>query len=234
MAINPNNTITYGTLKNDVLAWIKSIPQNVDSYKSTVHASLKTGWTKTLTSKDYYWEYRYDYNYHGQATAADQYRTHIDLIASVNSNTVIPVVSAAQIETDFNNFMSNANINQRANGIVTTSGIMNFWDNVVCFLYRHLVNVCSNDAPNGVLMYWSASTYSYQYVTKLTDNFTTKPSETKITAQDMKDMLTTLEDTYNFAHRTHVVTYSITENKWISKTATEVAPYQLDSPESPH
>ena len=93
-----------------------------------------------------------------------------------------------------------ANINQRLNGIVTTSGLMNFWDNVICFLYRHLVNVCSNDAPNGVLMYWSASTYQYQYVTKLSDNYTNIPSETKITAQDMLDMLKTLKDTYNFAY----------------------------------
>lgn len=233
MAINPNDTITYRVLKNNVLAWIKSIPHNVGSYKSDVHASLKAGWTKVYASKDYYWEYRKNYNYNKRATSADRYKTHIDLTATVNSNTVIPVVTATQIENDFNAFLNTAKINNRLDGIVTTSGLLNFWDNVICFLYRHLVNVCSNEAPNGVLMYWSASTYSYQYVTKLTDNFTTKPSETKITAQDMKDMLTTLENTYNFAHRTHVVTFSITKNAIITNIARNVAPYAkgYDCPE---
>lgn len=233
MAIDPTNTLTYNELKTDTLNWIKTIPQNVGSYKSTVHASLRDpNWSKTLTQHNYNWEYRYAYNKQGNPTKADRYRTHIDLIAKINTATIIPVVTATQIETDFNNFLTTANINSRLNGIVTTSGLLNFWDNVVCFLYKHLVSVSSNDAPNGVLMYWSTSTYNYKYVTKLSDNYTTVPSETKITAQDMLDMLTTLEETYNFAHRTHIVTYSITKTTTVTKLATGVAPGTYESPES--
>lgn len=225
MAINPNDTITYNTLKSNILAWIKSIPKNVGSYASSVPDSLKNpNWTKTLTSKNYDWEYRYEYNSSLQSTKADRYRTHIDLIATINSSTIIPTVTATQIETDFNNFLNTANISQRLNGIVTTSGLLNFWDNVVCFLYKHLVNVASNDNPQGVLMYWSNSTYNYQYVTKLSDNYTSTPGETKITAQDILDMLTTLKETYNFAQRTHIVTYSVTKNTTVTKVATGVVP----------
>lgn len=233
MAIDPNNTITYNDLKTNVLAWLKRIPKNVGSYASGVHASLRDpNWSKVLTSKDYNWEYRYNPGRDNKMHTANRYTTHIDLIATINSLTLIPVVTAAQIESDFNAFLddSRVNINARKNAIVTTSGLLNFWDNVICFLYRHLVNVASNDAPNGVLMYWSASTYRYKYVTKLTDNNISKPSETEITAQDILDMLTTLENTYNFAQRTHIIQYKITENKSVSLVASGVAP-GWDSPE---
>ena len=226
MAIKLNDTITYGDLKTNILNWIKSIPKNVGSYASNVPASLKdSSWTKTLTSKNYDWEYRYDYDSNGQALKADRYRTHIDLTATINSSTIIPIVTATQIEKDFNSFLVTTGITgSRLNGIVTTSGLLNFWDNVICFLYRHLVTVASNDNPSGVLMYWSNSTYNYKHVTILSDEYTNIPSETKITAQDILDMLTTLKETYNFAQRTHIVTYSITKNTTVTKVATGVVP----------
>ena len=243
MAIDPSNTITYGELKTLVLNWMKSTSsgglklQNLGSYNPNVHASLKDpNWSSVVTQKDYNWEYRYTYDKKGNATKADRYRTHIELVVKINSASIIPVVTATQIETDFNNFLATTGITgSRLNGIVTTSGLLNFWNNVICFLYKHLVNVASNDAPNGSLMYWSASTYDYEHVTILTDEYISTPGETKVTAQDILDMLTTLKETYNFAHRTYIIRYSENKNVTVTKLATGVTPYTsgYDSPDSP-
>ena len=235
MPINPSDTITYKALSDDVLAWIKSKIQNMGSYTSAVHASLKSTWINQVlpnTDRIYKWEYRKDFNGSKVATKADRYTTRVRLIGNVDTSSVVSVVTESKINSDWDAFLSNAKIKDNLNKIVNTTGLLNFWDNLVVFLYKHLVEVTGDFAPNGVLMYWAESDKSYKYVTKLNTSIYNM-SETCISAQDMLDMIETLGDTYNFPHRNHVVTFSITKDATITKTATDVAPYAegYDCPE---
>ena len=203
MAIDPSNTITYGQLTNNILSWIQNICENVGSeYKSSVDKALKpnTTFPEYSGTKEIYWEYRYNGD-----NKFDYYKTTYDYILSVNNDTVIPLVTIAQIKTDFDNFMTQANLIQRKDYIVTTSGLLNLWNNIVCFLYAHLFDVTSNFASKSSLMYWSNSGIAYNYdATDMTDTNITA-SETKIAALDINEMLSTLQEAYNPIHRSHIV-----------------------------
>lgn len=203
MAIDPSNTITYGQLTDNVLSWIQNICENVGSeYKSSVDKALKpnTTFPEYSGTKEIYWEYRYNGD-----NKFDYYKTTYDYILSVNNDTVIPLVTIAQIKTDFDNFMTQANFIQRKDYIVTTSGLLNLWNNIVCFLYAHLFDVTSNFASKSSLMYWSNSGIAYDYgATDMTDTNITA-SETKIAALDINEMLSTLQEAYNPVHRSHIV-----------------------------
>ena len=185
MAIDPSNTITYGQLTNNVLSWIQNICENVGSaYKSSVDKALKpnTTFPEYSGTKEIYWEYRYNGD-----SKFDYYKTTYDYVLSVNNNTVIPLVTTAQIKTDFDNFMTQANLIQRKDYIVTTSGLLNLWNNIICFLYAHLFDVTSNFASKSSLMYWSNSGIAYDYdATDMTDTNVTA-SETKIAALDINE-----------------------------------------------
>ena len=207
MAINPSQTITYGDLTTSVLNWIKSSCNNIDSYSSAVHASMKTNWSITLKSSKKKWARYYAHDGSHKPTKADYYETTFNAIAKVINTSVIPVVTSTQLATDYNNFMTTANVFQRDQYIVTASGLLNFWDNVICFLYKHLMDVTSNYASNPVLMYQSNSPYSYKYVTKLNDK-NVLPSETQITADDINQMINTMCETYNPAWRTHPIQFT--------------------------
>jgi len=203
MAIDPSNTITYGQLIDNVLSWIQNICENVGSeYKSSVDKALKpnTTFPEYSGKKEIYWEYR-----HNGDNKFDYYKTTYDYVLSVNNDTIIPLVTTAQIKTDFDNFMTQANLIQRKDYIVTTSGLLNLWNNIVCFLYAHLFDVTSNFTSKSSLMYWSNSGIAYDYdATDMTDTNVTA-SETKIAALDINEMLSTLQEAYNPIHRSHIV-----------------------------
>ena len=208
MAIDPSNTVTYGQLTNNILSWIQNICENVGSeYKSSVDEALKpnTIFSEYSGTKEIYWEYRYNYGGDRKPHKFDYYKTTYTYTLSVNNDTVIPLVTTAQIKTDFDNFMTQANLIQRKDYIVTTSGLLNLWNNIICFLYAHLFDVTSNFANKSSLMYWSNSGISYDYdATDMTDMNTTV-SETKIAALDINEMLSTLQEAYNPVHRSHIV-----------------------------
>ena len=95
MAISPDNIITYRNLTDTFLAWLKTSCKNIGSYASDVPAYFKTNYTNQVSTTFQ------TYNQEGnpvQSTAG----TNIN----IRANTVIPVVSVATIESDFNNFMT--------------------------------------------------------------------------------------------------------------------------------
>ena len=224
MAINPSDTITYGELIDNIITWIPTICKNIDSYSSDIHASVKPNYSGQPVSMKKDWEYRYAYNGSGYPTRATHYRTTFVLTMTTKASTIIPVVTLQQLSTDLDNFLQARNLIQRSDAIVTTSGLLNIWNNVACFLYKHLVNVTCNFIPNeSYLMYWSASPYNYGTTTNMTD-FNLDPSETNISALDINDMLKTLKETYNPTWRIHVVSFSQTLNDSTVKLE-ECAPF---------
>lgn len=203
MAINPSNTLTYGTLIDHIVNWISGLCQNVGGYANIVHASVKPNYSVPVSYEQTNWEHRYN---PGNARAT-YYRTTCQLIYTTRASTIIGTTTAAQITSDLNNFLSARNLTQRRDCIVTTSGLLNLWNNITCFLYKHLVNVTSNFIPDvSYTMYWAASPYAYGAATNQTDAYTV-PMETCITALDINEMLATLQDTYNPTWRTHIVQF---------------------------
>lgn len=204
MAINPQDTMTYGELLDAIITWIPSICKNIDAYDSSVHASVRPNYSVNTVSQKWDWEYRHSAN-----AGATHYRTTFNCTMNTRASTIIPVVTQAILSSDLNTFLSQRNLIQRRDGIVTTSGLLNLWNNIACFLYKHLVGVTSNLISETYLMYWSNSPYSYATVTNMTDlNLT--PKETCISALDINELLGTLQETFNPVWRTHVITYTQT------------------------
>lgn len=206
MAINPQDSITYGELLDSIQTWILNNCKNVNTYDSSVHACVKPNYSVSNVSQKWDWEYRYG----ADTSHAIHYRTTFVCTSASRASAVIPVVTSTQINSDLSTFLSNRNLTQRRNAIVTTSGLLNLWNNVACFLYKHLVNVTS-DFLSGekYLMYWASSPYSYATVTNMTD-MNLIPNETCISALDINEMLNTLQETFNPLWRLHFVTYKQT------------------------
>lgn len=213
MAINPQDSITYGELLDSIQTWILGLCKNINEYDPEVHPSVKADYSVPVLSQKWDWEYRYAYvGKHGGGvpTRATHYQTTYVVTLTTKASTVIPIVTEETVLTDLNNFLQRRNLIQRRNGIVTTSGLLNFWNNISCFLYKHLVGVTSNFISNTTyLMYWSNSPYNYATVSNMTD-LNLNPTETNISALDINEMLNTIQETFNPNWRIHIVTYSQT------------------------
>lgn len=163
MAVNPQNSLTYKQLLDQFRSWVKSNCNNVDSYKSTVPASLKEGFSQSYTYTES--------NKTKRATF------------SINSWDVMPVVTSSTIDSQITTFFTDRNIVQRQNDYVTTSGVINFMHNIAIFCNARLYLVASQYCPNAILMYNSANVQAFEALDNLSDVFT-KQSEEPVRAVD--------------------------------------------------
>lgn len=185
MAVNPQNSLTYGQLFDQFKNWVKSNCNNVNSYKSTVPACLKSGFS--------------------QSYAYTSGNTQKRATLSINSWDVVPVVASSTIDSQLNAFFTDRNIIQRKNNYVTTSGIINFMHNIAIFCNERLWLVASQYCPNAILMYNSANVQAFEQLTNLSDTFT-KQSEDPVKAADFITVAQAFSSSIiNFAKEKYVI-----------------------------
>lgn len=163
MALNPEDSLTYGELLTLFKKWVKSNCNNVGSYSTAVDACLKSGFSR-----------RYSY----QSSNITKYVT-----LSINSWDVVPVVTTNTIDSQIDEFFTDRNIVQRQDNYVTTSGIINFWNNIAIFCNKRLYLVASQYAPTPILMYNSSTVRAFDPLINLTDKNTVQ-KESVVPAQD--------------------------------------------------
>lgn len=163
MALNPEDSLTYNDLLILFKSWVKSNCNNVGSYSAAVDASLKSGFSR-----------RYSY----QSGGTTKYAT-----LSINAWDVVPIVTESTIDSQIDEFFTDRNIVQRKNFYVTTSGIINFWNNAAIFCNKRLYLVASQYAPNPILMYNSSIVRVFDPLPNLTDT-NSMIKESVVPAQD--------------------------------------------------
>ena len=133
MSVAQNQIITYGELVQLFLDKITSLCKNVGSY-SGVPNEMKSGFTQTIT------------------------RDKSSVVINVDANTVIPTVTASTISQQLNDYLELKGVKTKANTIMTTTSLLNFYNVAAAFVTAKVVLVTSYLTSTTVPMYKSNST----------------------------------------------------------------------------
>lgn len=196
MAISPNNIITYKNLTDTFLAWLKTSCKNIGSYASDVPAYFKKNYKTKVSDKVK------AFNQDGVATEAEA-----GVNINIRNTSVIPTVTIATVESDFNSFMQSRGINTKSDLTITTRGIINFWNNVASFCSVNILFVTGSSAGTSP----TVKTFR-MYKTKGGGEYPSVPGTTEgelISSNDVKTLLSNLEETINKTSKTHQLIYDM-------------------------
>lgn len=175
--INEKTGVTYRDLIDQFFAWITNNVHNVEVYSPHVPASARPGYTFT-----------------------ERYSRGGYTVTIVESS-LLPVVTQAQINKDFNNFMATHGVFQKENLDVTSRGLLNFWANVASFCAPRLVLISGQYIDQSLIMYKSGPA-SYDRVVEV-DNLSDA-----VDANDINAMTRGLLSVTN-PSKLHKITYKI-------------------------
>ena len=179
--------ITYKQLVQNTLNGILAAIQNKDSYSSSVPANYKSGWSY-----------------------ADVWTNHTTTYAT-RSSSVIGVVSTATITNDFNQFLLDRGINSNDETLVTTKGILNFYNNVSAWVAARLTVVQGSISGMGSTTASTAKCLFYNNNSSITPKTPTlKVNTSTITNSDITSSLTDLNSTLCAVVRSNTILYDIT------------------------
>lgn len=196
MAIKPGETITYGDLVQHFFNWIQNdanllnVAETQEAYVSQVPIEWRTDFekrfdTERTSSKD---------------SGYNDPVVKVGAVMTANSSTVLPRVSINDVRKDFNTFMHNRGMDAKTDTLISTRGIINFWNNVATFCAYNIVIVSSNERPVPSRMYKKNQSWPTQV--------NVDDSEL-IVAEDVTKMLANLEEVVNRTARMHQVVYDI-------------------------
>lgn len=147
-----NVTYTYKDLRNIFLQWIKDNCQNIDGLKYTVDKSMRTDFSVMEKSR--------------RSASGDWMSSNMGgggVTITINNNTAVTPVSSAKVESQFDSFMASRNFETKIDNeiILSTNGILNFWNNVAAFCNKRLTYVSSTLSVNTVLIYNDSANIIY-------------------------------------------------------------------------
>ena len=205
--IKTDEKVTYGSLTDKFLEWLKTSCNNIGSYKnidgSLTNTSYSTAYTGKLTSE------------HPPVSTARN--TNYEMNMAVNSSTSItsttfPIVTAEEVATDFKNFMAARGIDadHKSNTPVIATGLLSFWNNVASFCSARIFNVCGMYASDKPVRLYKKGTVSYTNVPAIPQQIAvdTQTHRDLYTGSDVQTFLDNLETTIGDVKRVHTVTYS--------------------------
>ena len=141
--------ITYNTLYNTFLSWIKTNCNNIDSYTAAVPDSAKSGYIKDIKN---------------DAGEGISY--------SVDNSSIVPVISHSTIENELNDYFTSVGIIDKLSMKATTNGLINFWNAAATFCAGKLVFVSGQWIDSPILMY-ASKTIPSNTITTLNDEIIT-------------------------------------------------------------
>ena len=116
-------TKRYGELEAMFLAWIKQHCTNIDNIDN-IDESLKVDFEGKL--KLY-------------GTGTEDCNPGSTVGFRINNNTAVTAISLSEVTSLFHQFMSERNVEVKADKVLSTNGILNFWNNVAAFCHKYLV-----------------------------------------------------------------------------------------------
>ena len=116
-------TKRYGELESMFFSCIKQNCANIDNLDK-IDESLK---------KDFEGKLKLN------GTGAEKNNPGSTVGFKINNSTAVTAVSLNEITNLFQQFMSERNIETKSNKVLSTNGILNFWNNVAAFCHKYLV-----------------------------------------------------------------------------------------------
>lgn len=215
--IAPNELVTYATLSTKFLAWLKTSCKNIETYASDVPNALKD----INYGKEYTANLKNDIP--AEAIPKDAARdTSYKMSMHINTSTALPnsfpVVSVADVETDFNRFMQARGINTKSNTSVIATGLLTFWNNVASFCSARIYNVAGMYATSPIRIYkkggWTVDQIRNNQADYKTVPAITQDAEFK--GSDVTTLLNNLETIVAETSRLYAVTYDFSNSLWSS------------------
>ena len=130
-----NSNLTYQSLYNTLLNWIKSNCNNIDSFSSSVSAAMKSNWSSTVRASS--------------GTGG--------INISIDNSTAVSIVSSATVDTQLSDYMTSVGIVTKLSSIVTTNGLISFWNAAATFCAGKLRFASGQFATTPLLMYFSGN-----------------------------------------------------------------------------
>ena len=182
MTIAKGNRIEYRDLVNQVVNKIKSICQNIDSFKN-VPADIQN-------------------NYTIYSSSADLDRAFSVSVKDDFMNPDKNVVSTATLTNDIESFLSQRCINISAKEgrmVITTRDILNFYQNIAIFIDARVVQVAASHTNSKVTFYDKNGSFDSAA------NIGTDNPGTKINSTNLNNLFTTLDTSLANISRVHQV-----------------------------
>lgn len=153
MAISPNNTITYGDLVNAVRSYILSTCKNIGTaWTSAVPTTFRPGGSLGTIVSVY-----------SKVQGGINASAPITATAAVGANS-LGLVTQSTIESQFNSFMTSRGIMSRTDQLVTTKGLLHFYNSISAFFSVRVVVVTNSMVPNTRIIFYNAGTVTYPTV----------------------------------------------------------------------
>ena len=195
MAIKPGELITYGDLVDHFANWIQNeanlinVANTDDEYNQKVPREWRRGYSRTV-----------DTDRSGAKEPAPINK--VGATITIVDNSIIDRVTPAKVMEEFDRFMTNRglSVSQKRDTLITTRGIINFWNNVAAFCSTNIVLVSSNENTTVRRMYKSNT--SWPAVPNVGDS-------ELIIASDVTTMLSNLEEVVNRTSKLHQIIYDI-------------------------
>mgnify|MGYP007054408830 CR=1 FL=1 len=182
------STITYQDLYNSLFNWIKNNCNNIDNYSSNVPAAAKSGWSTTIKNA-------------GGGTPSTGAAAGGGISLAVDSS-VIPVISSTTVNNELTNYLNSIGIMGKAAEVVTTNGIISFWNAAANFCSGKLVFISGQYVYTPLLMYKSSGSIPSSSITLVNNE--------KITASSINNMLTVFNNAVMGGVRAHKINYTVT------------------------
>ena len=215
--IDSNEKVTYATLSAKFLTWLKTSCKNIGAYANDISNSLK--------DVNYGQEYTADLKNSipvearpKDAARNTSYKMNIHVKASTALPNSFPVVSVADVETDFNRFMQARGISIKSNTPVIATGLLAFWNNVASFCSARIYNVAGMYATSPIRIYKKGGWTVDQIINNQAD-YKTVPSITQdaeFKGSDVTTLLNNLETIVAETSRLYAVTYDFSNSLWSS------------------
>jgi len=201
MAVAQNNTITYGELIEDFknLLFTRQKPINIVSSQSQYENAVPKELRKDYVNNDSKYKIVNEDGKEIKATISVKNETVMGYNFSGDHNGKY-YVTESEVMTQLTNFLNERGIDTKSNELVTTRGILNFWNLTALFCACKLKHVVSNYVSSPKLMYDKSATIS---------SITNIPDGELITATDITTMFNSWTNIVNKLSKTHVTLYDI-------------------------
>ena len=184
MAIAPNNKVVFGDLFNQAWDYLYNRCNNID------RLVLPDGATR-----DYSITYKVDAGASTSGTGGG------GAVVTIDNNTIPIQYSSNEVKNNLINFLQQRNCYNKSNVVVSSKGILMFWNAISAFCQSNCV-LLTGEWVSGVHVYYEPKN-DYVEVPPLTDD------ATLITNNDINNALNNLEDILKYNTKSHKITYNI-------------------------
>ncbi len=190
MTIATDQQITFQEIRDAAWSYIYNRCQNLDKYN--IPAAAKSGWNTT-------------YKNDGTGTPGDQGTGQAaggGATVSIDNSTIIPQYSGTDAYNNFISFLQSRNVYNKDKAVITSNGIITFWNAVACFCASNVVILVGEWFTTGsnCIVYKPNNNYAPSPTTQDTPNMNNN---------NINDLLGNLETILSKNTKVHRINYNV-------------------------